>query len=84
MDAMIVYAAGSFGTVHVMVRKFQQSAICISPLFASITQDHVSVTLQPSFGPSDNIPEAFDTMDLVALDELEIRRLAILATSRNN
>ena len=84
VDAMMVYAAGDFGTAQVMVRKFQQTAMVIIPLFPSVTGGHVPITLQPSFGPSETIPGRFDTMDLVALDELEIRRLAILATSRNN
>ena len=84
VDAMMVYAAGGFGTAQVMVRKFQQTAMVIFPLFPSVTGGHVPITLQPSFGPSETIPGRFDTMDLVALDELEIRRLAILAPSRTN
>ena len=38
----------------------------------------------PRLGRARLFPGRFDTMDLVALDELEIRRLAILAPSRTN
>jgi hypothetical protein len=46
------------------------------PAFCRSDRALVRITLQPSFGPSNTIGESPETMDLVALDALEISRTA--------
>jgi hypothetical protein len=76
VDAMVVRASGMFGSSHMIVQKSLQTRMVISPLFADPTRALVRITLQPSFGPSNTIGESPETMDLVALDALEISRTA--------
>jgi hypothetical protein len=74
VDAMMVRASGTFGSSHVIVQKSQQARLVISPLFADPNRSYVRIMLEPAFGPSGTIPESPGTMDLIALDELEIER----------
>jgi hypothetical protein len=74
IDAMMVRASGTFGSSHVLVQKSQQARLGISPLFADPNRSYVRIMLEPAFGPSGTIPTSPATMDLIALDELEIER----------
>jgi hypothetical protein len=74
VDAMMVRASCTFGSTHVLVQKSQRVRLVISPLFVDPNRSYVRIMLEPTFGPSENIPASAGTMDLIALDELEIER----------
>jgi hypothetical protein len=76
VDAMMVRASGAFGSSHVIVQKSLQARLVISPLFADPSRSYVRIILEPAFGPSGTIPESPATMDLIALDELEMERVS--------
>jgi hypothetical protein len=75
VDAMTVRAIGPFGARTTLVKKPQQTRMIIFPLFADPARSPTRILLQPSFGPSETIPESPATIDLIALDELEITRV---------
>jgi hypothetical protein len=74
VDAMLVRANGPFGSSHVIVQKSEQTRMVLSPLLADPVRSYLRIILEPAFGPNESIPESFATIDLIALDELEIRR----------
>jgi hypothetical protein len=74
VDAMVVRASGIFGSSRVIVQKSRQSQMIIPGLYANPRRTYVRILLRPAFGPSETISDFFETIDLVALDELEIGR----------
>jgi hypothetical protein len=74
VDAMIVYARGEFGSTHIIVGKHEPSRMCISRLFSCRAGNQVRIVLEPSFRATGMIEEGPGTMDLIALDEIELTR----------
>jgi hypothetical protein len=74
VDAMVIRAAGAFGQSHVIVGKHKQASMTISPCFRDPVLNFARIMLQPTFGPSNIISNSLGTMDLVALDELQLSR----------
>ena len=74
VDAMVVRAVGAFGQSHVIVGKHKQASMTISPCFRDPVLNSAKIILQPTFGPNNVIPVSGGTIDLVALDELQLLR----------
>jgi hypothetical protein len=74
VDAIVVRAIGAFGQSHVIVGKYQQASMTISPCFRDPVLNFARILLQPTFGPSNVISISGGTIDLVALDELQLLR----------
>ena len=75
VDAMVVYGRGKFGSTHIIVRKGEPSRMRISSLFRCATGNQVRIALEPSFRATGAIADGPGTIDLIALDEFELKRL---------
>lgn len=74
VDAMVIRAVGAFGQSHAIVGKHRQASMTISPCFRDPVLNFSRIILQPTFGPNNVISVSARTIDLVALDELQLLR----------
>jgi hypothetical protein len=77
VDAMVVRAVGAFGQSHVILGKHRQASMTISPCVRDPVLNFASILLHPTFGPGNDISISGDTIDLVALDELQLLRESV-------
>jgi hypothetical protein len=71
---MVVRATGAFGQAQVMVGKTKPTLMKISPIFRDPLLNFAYILLQPAFGPHTTDRFFLDTVDLIALDELQLSR----------
>jgi hypothetical protein len=74
VEGMIVRATGAFGQAQVMVAKTKPNSMKISPIFRDPVLNYAYILLEPTFGSHTTGRLFFDTVDLIALDELELSR----------
>jgi hypothetical protein len=77
VDAMVVRAFGVFGQRQVIVGKHKQASMTISPCLRDSILNFERIMLQPTFGPSNVISITGGTIDLIALDELQLLRQCV-------
>jgi hypothetical protein len=76
VEGMMVRARGRFGQTQVMVGKNKLTLMRISPIFRDPLLNFAYIFLEPTFGFHTTDQFSFDTVDLVALDELQLSRCA--------
>jgi hypothetical protein len=74
VEGMIVRATGAFGQTQVMVRKTKSTLMKISPIFRDQLLNFSYIFLEPTFGSHTTNRFLFNTVDIIALDELQLSR----------
>lgn len=74
VEGMLVRVSGSFGLAQIFVQKSKQSSILAFPIFQDLVGNASAILLQPTFGPNKTIEATVGSMDLIALDELQLTR----------
>ena len=74
VEGMIVCASGAFGQTQVIVGKAKPTLMKISPIFRDPLLNFAYIFLEATFGHHTTHRFSFDTVDLIALDELQLSR----------
>ena len=74
VDAMFVRATGAFGSAQTLVKRNDEAALTLRNIFADPVCDHTVVVLEPTFGPGSGIARSAGSLDIVAINALELCR----------
>lgn len=74
VDALFVRATGAFGSAQTFVKRNGAAILTMCEIFADPIHNHTTIVLEPTFGPSSAIAKTAGTLDIVAIDELQITR----------
>jgi hypothetical protein len=74
VDAMFVRATGAFGSEQTLVKRNDEAILTLTNIVADPMRDHTVIVIEPTFGPDDKIAATAGTIDIVAIDELQLIR----------
>lgn len=74
VDALFVRAIGVFGSVHTLIKRNEEATLRISKIFSDPIRKHAIILVEPTFGVNGIIAATPGTIDIVALNELRLRR----------
>jgi hypothetical protein len=74
VDALFVRATGAFGSGQTLVKRNDEAVLTLSDVFADPMHDHTAIVVEPTFGPRDKIATTAGTIDIVAINELQLTR----------
>jgi hypothetical protein len=74
IDALFVRATGAFGSEQTLVKRNDEAILTLTNILSDPIRDHTVIVIDPTFGPGDKIAATAGTIDIVAINELQLIR----------
>jgi hypothetical protein len=74
VDALFIRASSAFGSAQILLKRNEETILTLPNILADSVHNNTMIILKPTFGADDRIAATPGSIDIVALNELQIIR----------